>query len=254
MPIYHLERRYVSRKKGYSACAGSAYISGQIINCLYYDIQFDYTKHLWQVVSSKLLLPPEAPVEFRDNPKLLWSMAEMWEKRKDSRVAEELIVSFPIELSLIECENIIDKYIKKHFVSRNIGAQIAIHDKRDGNPHAHIILTTRFINRDGFGEKDRGWTKNFLMSLRKGWADIQNREFEKKGLECRVSHLSNVERGIDKIPSKRISKKEVKLKKQGIKSQRVLDNEKIEKLNQENELKKQQKREVHRKKSRGIER
>jgi hypothetical protein len=32
---------------------------------------------------------------------------------------------------------------------------IAVHDKRDGNPHAHMLMTTREIDQDGFGKKAR---------------------------------------------------------------------------------------------------
>ncbi len=36
-------------------------------------------------------------------------------------------------------------YCNEHFVSKGMCADFAIHDKGDGNPHAHIMLTMRAI-------------------------------------------------------------------------------------------------------------
>ena len=103
-------------------------------------------------------------------------------------------------------------------------ADFAIHDKGDGNPHAHIMLTMRPIEQNGeWGAKaindyvldkngnrilqkvDKNnrkiykrvkrdttdWnTKEFLQRSRENWAAIVNRELEKKNLPQRVDHRS----------------------------------------------------------------
>ena len=41
--------------------------------------------------------------------------------------------------------------MKENFVDVGMCADIAIHDKNDGTPHAHILLTMRPLNEDKTG-------------------------------------------------------------------------------------------------------
>ena len=41
------------------------------------------------------------------------------------------------------------QYAQEYFVQRGMCADISIHDKDDGNPHAHILLTTRPLDCAG---------------------------------------------------------------------------------------------------------
>ena len=41
------------------------------------------------------------------------------------------------------------EYVKDNFVAAGMCADICLHDKNDGNPHAHILLTMRPIEKDG---------------------------------------------------------------------------------------------------------
>ena len=85
-----------------------------------------------------------------------------------------------------------------------------MHDRGDGNPHAHIMCTTRELIPDGFGAKNRDWNdKALLVDLRKSWEREQNRalersyerdrtpEAERSYVDCR----SYAERGIDREPT-----------------------------------------------------
>ena len=48
------------------------------------------------------------------------------------------------------------RYAQEVFVSAGMIADICIHNKDDGNPHAHILLTMRPFNEDGsWGDKQR---------------------------------------------------------------------------------------------------
>ena len=40
-------------------------------------------------------------------------------------------------------------YCREFFVSKGMIADFAIHDKGDGNPHAHILLTMRAMDETG---------------------------------------------------------------------------------------------------------
>ena len=64
----------------------------------------------------------------------------------------------------------------------------AIHNN-EGNPHSHIMLTTRHVTPEGFGNKNRDWDKEEnLLIWRENWAKITNRKFEEKGLAGRIDH------------------------------------------------------------------
>ena len=41
------------------------------------------------------------------------------------------------------------EFCKEQFVSKGMIADFAIHDKGDGNPHAHILLTIRAMDEHG---------------------------------------------------------------------------------------------------------
>lgn len=70
MAIYHLEAKVVSRGKGRSAVAASAYLSCSKILNDYDGVQHDYTRKkglVWQEV----FLPENAPTEWQDRSVLL---------------------------------------------------------------------------------------------------------------------------------------------------------------------------------------
>jgi ATP-dependent exoDNAse (exonuclease V) alpha subunit len=81
-------------------------------------------------------------------------------------------------------------------------ADFALHDTGEGNPHAHIMLTTREVGADGFGKKNRDWnSKSLLISWRKNWANICNEKFREKGLRARIDERTLEAQGIDREPT-----------------------------------------------------
>ena len=81
------------------------------------------------------------------------------------------------------------EYIRENFVDKGMIADFAIHDKGEGNPHAHIMSTTRNVDEKGFGKKNKEWNKaENLAKWRKNWANIANRELEKSGINERIDH------------------------------------------------------------------
>ena len=147
MAIYHLEAKVISRGSGRSACAASAYLScSQILND-YDGIQHDYTRKsglVWQAV----FLPEYAPQEWSDRA-VLWNAVEANEKTKDSRLAREFVVALPIELRKEQWRLLLTEYIQTNFVAEGMCADVAIHDTDGHNPHAHIMLTVRPLDKQG---------------------------------------------------------------------------------------------------------
>ena len=149
MAIYHLEAKVVSREKGRSAVAASAYLSCSKILNDYDGVQHDYTRKkglVWQEV----FLPENAPTERQDRS-VLWNAVEESEKTKDSRLAREFVVALPIELNKSEWQKLLTEFIQEQFVSDGMCADVSIHDPHPPghNPHAHIMLTVRPLDEQG---------------------------------------------------------------------------------------------------------
>ena len=147
MAIYHLEAKVISRGVGRSAVAASAYMSCSRIYNDYDGVQHDYTKKQG-LVYEQVLLPPQAPPEWKDRG-ILWNAVEEAEKSKDSRLAREFVVALPVELSKEQNISLISEYAKDNFVSDGMCADFCIHDTDGHNPHAHIMLTVRPLDKNG---------------------------------------------------------------------------------------------------------
>ena len=61
----------------------------------------------------------------------------------------------PVELSLSQNQKLLHDYCIKQFVDKGMCADTVIHWK-EGNPHAHILLTTRPFKENGdWGNKEK---------------------------------------------------------------------------------------------------
>ena len=149
MAIYHLEAKVVSRGKGRSAVAASAYLSCSKILNDYDGVQHDYTRKkglVWQEV----FLPEFAPQEWKDRG-ILWNAVEESEKTKDSRLAREFVPALPVELTPAQWQELLTDFIQNSFVAEGMCADVAIHDPYPPghNPHAHIMVTVRPLDNGG---------------------------------------------------------------------------------------------------------
>lgn len=146
MAIYHLEAKVISRGVGRSAVAASAYMSCSRIYNDYDGVQHDYTKK-HGLVYEQVLLPPQAPPEWADRS-VLWNAVEQAEKTSDSRLAREFVIALPIELSKEQNISLLTEYVKDNFVADGMCADFCIHDTDGHNPHAHIMLTVRPLDKN----------------------------------------------------------------------------------------------------------
>ena len=147
MAIFHCSIKIISRSSGKSAVAAAAYRSGEKLEDQEKGLVFDYTKK-GGVIFNEILLPQNAPKEYYDR-ETLWNAVQKIEKRSDAQLAREIEVSLPAELSREQQFNVVRSYVMNNFVSKGMGVDWALHDKGDGNPHAHIMLTTRGFNENG---------------------------------------------------------------------------------------------------------
>jgi len=240
--MYHLSVKYFSRRKGQSIVAAAAYRSGDRLNDRYYGVTHDFTVK-GGIVYTNILLPAGASEKLSER-EILWNAVEQSEKRRDARLAREVEGALPADLALAEHIQMVERYVTANFTALGMIADIAIHDKGTGNPHMHILLTTRTVDSDGFGLKNREWDKRENVTLwRREWANMQNREFERKGLEKRVNHESYIVQDSKREPTIHLGYRVKELERSGIETDRGNENHRIIQEREEQERQYQRKRE-----------
>ena len=185
----------ISRSQGRSVTAASAYRVAERIEDRRTGLTFDYAAK-GGVDHTEILAPDHAPDWVHDRSEL-WNRVEESETRKNSQVAREVRVALPDELTHAQRVALVRDYAQTQFVDRGMVADIALHapgragDER--NHHAHILLTTREVDADGFTTKNRDWNKvEVLEGWREAWARDSNAALERAGIEDRVDHRTLV--------------------------------------------------------------
>lgn len=148
MAIFHLSVKIISRNSGRSAIAAAAYRAGEKLKNEEKGGKVHDFSRKKGVVYSEIQLPENAPNEYKDR-QTLWNKVQEVEKRADAQLAREVEVALPQELDRKKQIELAHDYIQKQFVNKGMIADWSIHDKGDGNPHAHIMLTTRSLKKDG---------------------------------------------------------------------------------------------------------
>ncbi len=146
MAIYHCTIKTGGRAAGKSAVAAAAYRSGEKLTDMETGLESDYTRKSG-VVYSEVSLCEHAPAEYA-NRENLWNAVHKIEKASNARLWREIEVALPHEFNRDEQIETVREYVKG-LTDRGMCADWSIHDKADGNPHAHIMLTTRSIDANG---------------------------------------------------------------------------------------------------------
>jgi hypothetical protein len=271
LAIYHFHVDVVCRSSGRSSVAAAAYrsaeklrsfdpvssaayLSGEKLRNEQSGKVHDYTRKTG-VVHSEILLPKHAPKEYLDR-ETLWNAVEHAEKQYNARTARDIDIALPVEFDRQEQIEIAREYVQQSFVDKGICADFAIHDKGDGNPHAHVMLTTRPINKDGtWGAKSKkeyildkdgeriklksgewksrkvnatDWDKTeTLIKWRENWADICNAKLREKGLDVRIDHRTLKAQGIDREPQIHVGVSAKNMERRGLESKRTKQNREI---------------------------
>lgn len=254
MAIYHCSIKIIKRSEGRSAVAAAAYRSGEKLINEWDGMTHDYTRK-GGIVHSEIMLPDHAPPELQDRA-TLWNSTEQSEKSGKAQLAREIEIALPIELDRQEQLALVRAYVRDTFVAAGMCADFAVHDKEDGNPHAHIMLTLRPLEPDGtWGAKCRkeylldengqripdgkgGWKnrrvnttdwndKDKAEAWRSAWADYVNRTLEQKGIAERIDHRSYKRQGVEKIPTVHLGVAAFQMEQRGIQTDKGNVNRKI---------------------------
>ena len=180
MAIYHCSVKTIGRSGGSSSVNSAAYRSGEKLFDESLEKTFFYSGKSQDVMHKEIMTPANAPEWVFDREKL-WNAVESVEGRKDSQLAREIEISLPREFTNDQNIALVREYVQEQFVDRGMVADVCLHYGRKGesyNPHAHVMLTMRSIDENGFGKKDVSWNdRGLLNEWRESWADLSNKHF-----------------------------------------------------------------------------
>lgn len=235
MSIYHLTVKTVSRSKGKSSTASSAYRAADKIKDERTGEIYDYSKKKG-VVESEIILPYGAPEKYQNRSEL-WNEAERSENRKNSTVAREYEVALPCELSPEAQGELAKKFASELVENYGVGVDLSIHEpssKGDQrNAHAHILTTTRELNADGFGAKTRSLDdrkSGEIEKIRELWEQHCNVALERAGRDERVSSRSLAEQGVNRPSQIHLGVSATAMERRGVESERGMLNRAIQSL------------------------
>lgn len=208
MAIFHYSSSILSRSKGQNAIASASYQSAALLIDQRTGEEKDYRRK--ESVDYVEILAPENAPEWVTDRERLWNEVEAAEKRKDAQLARKMDVALPRELTPDEQRELVRRFVQEEFVNRGQIADVAIHDAKGKNPHAHVMLTTREIGPEGFGKKCREWNPAFkgqgfakgekLTVERATWAAYCNRALQERGHEARIDHRRLEDQGVERVP------------------------------------------------------
>ena len=243
IPCPHFKITIVKRSQGQSAVAGAAYQSGERLFSEY-DQKTKFYNKKKELVHAEIMLPSHAPPGYADRA-TLWNAVEAVENQWNSQLARRIVLAFPVEVPKERYLSMIKEFCQEQFVSKGMIADFAIHDKGDGNPHAHILLTLRAMDEHGkwlpkarkvydldengeriqlpsgnwkcHKENTVDWNdQKYAEVWRHSWETITNRYLEAAGRPERVDLRSFERQGIQQIPTVHLGPAAHQMEKRGI--------------------------------------
>lgn len=212
MAIFHCKVQIIKRSSGRGIIAAAAYRSGERILEEKTQNYYDFHKRTG-ILHAEIMAPLCVP-EWVYDRHVLWNKVDAVEKRKDAQLAREVMVALPKELSANCYIELVRCFVVKNFVKEGMIADFAIHapsnQKGGQNYHAHILLTQRSINTEGFGLKVRQWNQaSYLYHWREAWANETNQILEREGFECRIDHRSRATKELEQEPLNLLAHQEI---------------------------------------------
>lgn len=210
MAIYHCSLKVFSRSEGHSAVAAAAYRAGAMLKDERSGRIHRYEKRTG-VRSAFILAPNTAPEKLLTRA-VLWNAAEASENRKNSRVAREVILALPHELSDRQ-RQALAREMALYLIERyRVAVDVAVHSPCEGdghdprNHHAHLLFTTREVTKEGLGAKtrildDKVTGPQEIEIIREVWETLANDALERAGFpDAKIDRRTLEAQGVDRIP------------------------------------------------------
>lgn len=237
----------MSRASGRSSVAAAAYRAAEKLENQRDGLIHDFSRRSG-VEHAEIVLPEGADAEWAKDRSALWNAAEASEKRKDARVAREIEVALPHELSAEQRLELTREFAQGLADRYGVAVDFAIHSPHGHtdirNHHAHIMMTTRKVGPGGLGDKSELELENKrlvalglptsheqLRDIRIGWEERTNEHLARAGLEMRIDHRSHQERGLEIEPTQHMGVHATQMERRGKAVSRVRIDEDAAKRN-----------------------
>jgi hypothetical protein len=224
MAPYFLSVKIVSRGKGSKATRAAAYRAGEFIRDERSGAVYNHTDRT-DVAHAQIVLPTgcadQADMQWALERSTLWNAAEHAGRRKNSRLAREILVLVPPEFTPAQRVELVRGFSQELSDRYGNAVDFAIHRPRpqadERHHHAHMLMTTREVGPGGLGARTtlelngtdrhaRGLppTRDELLWMRERWGQVLNEALREAGVVQRVDHRSYQAQGIDREPQPRI--------------------------------------------------
>ena len=248
--------KIISRGKGQSCMASCAYYTG--------EKKYSEYECCWKYPHSspsrvklvEVMLPSNAPRAYAD-PQTLWNAVDAAETSVNAQTARSMLFALPRELTDEQNLALVRDFCQKEFVDKGMVCNFFYHDKDDGNPHVHIMLTLRAMDENGkwlpksknvYALDENGnrirtpngswkrikvdtvdWNERKYGEIwRQDWAAAQNAALKAAGRMERVDMRSLERQGVeDRLPQKHLGPTASALERKGVSSERGDENRKI---------------------------
>ena len=237
MALYSCSISNIKRSDGRSSVAKAAYNSRTELLDARTNNQYNYSQKS-DLGFSEIITPINAPVWAEDRQQL-WSKNELANKRRDARVAKEILVALPRELDKLGQQKLVRSFVSNNLTTLGVVADVNAHeldrsDRPDWNPHVHILISTQHLVDGEFGSKITELNKkDFVTRIREAWAEHTNIALTAAGSVVRVDHRSNKDRGIERTPQIHLGNRVWAMKQKGIATDRGDRYAEIEERNRE---------------------
>ena len=211
MALYRFEASVISRGKAQSVVAAAAYQSRSRLFNEQDGLTKDYTRHHEQeLLESGIFAPTNAPDWVFDRERL-WNAAERAEddhnktRAKDAQTARRLEIALPHELDPEQNRRLVQDFIRDNFTRKGFVCDVSLHGPhRDGdqrNTHAHILVTLRTVNGQGFSAAkprlSQAEKKQQLEHWRENWARQYSRHLERAGFKLEAARMIYAHRTLE---------------------------------------------------------
>jgi hypothetical protein len=220
MANYFLHVKIFGRGKGSKVTKAAAYRAGERILHERTSTVHDYTDRT-DVAHAEIVLPTEyadqVDMDWALDRSTLWNAAEHAGRRCNSRLAREILVHLPLELTPAQRTQLVRGFSQELADRYRNAVDFAVHVPRahadHRHHHAHLLMTTREVGPGGLGgraplelsgterhARGLGPSKGDLLWMREPWAQVTNEALREAGVAARVDHRSYQTQGIDREP------------------------------------------------------
>ncbi len=112
-------------------------------------------------------------------------------------------------------------FTRAEFVDQGMISDLNVHwdmaEDGTAKPHAHVMLTMRAVDQNGFGRKVREWNRTEMVERwRERWAEVANERLAELDIDARIDHRRLEAQGIALEPQSQIGAPAKRIEDRGI--------------------------------------